>query len=160
MVSQIDFLGVFPWTHSLLTASSYRLLHERLKALPELWEPLQPDTSFKFAFQSINKSIPSSVQVDIINSFGWMKLEGEINMSNPEIEINVIEEHERGVHDKKLMGDDAPSLQSVWIGSHLCYGRRDLIDVFKITKRSYFGNTTMDSEVSLLMANQAQVSST
>lgn len=130
------------------TASTYGLLHDQLRALPEIWRPLQ-ETSFKFSFQSLNRSIPSSQQVEIINSFAWMQLQGKIDMLTPEVIITVIEEHSRSHSDK--------SLRSVWIGTHLCTGRRDLIDVFNIKKRKYFGNTTMDAEVSLLMANQAQV---
>ncbi len=36
---------------------------------------------------------------------------------------------------------------------------RELIHTFDVKKRLYFGNTSMDAEISLLMANQALVAS-
>lgn len=36
---------------------------------------------------------------------------------------------------------------------------RPLVNKFDVKKRSYFGNTSMEAEVSLLMANQTLVSS-
>lgn len=35
------------------------------------------------------------------------------------------------------------------------HGKRELIDKFNVKKRKYIGNTTMDAELSLIMANQA-----
>jgi hypothetical protein len=39
----------------------------------------------------------------------------------------------------------------------ICDGQRRLVDTFDLRKRAYIGNTSMDAEVSLLMANQALV---
>lgn len=35
---------------------------------------------------------------------------------------------------------------------------RQLINKFDVKKRAYYGNTSMDAEISLLMANQSMVS--
>lgn len=81
-------------------------------------------------------------------------------MKNPDIEITILQDFPRVKHDKSktLVGDEDPNLRSVWIGTKVCEGRRNLIDLFSVKKRSYFGNTSMDAQVSLLMANQALVS--
>ena len=39
----------------------------------------------------------------------------------------------------------------------ICNAQRHLIDVYNLKKRNYIGNTSMEAEVSLLMANQALV---
>lgn len=39
--------------------------------------------------------------------------------------------------------------------SQVGHGKRELIDKFNVKKRKYIGNTTMDAELSLIMANQA-----
>lgn len=44
------------------------------------------------------------------------------------------------------------------MGRKVCDTQRHLMDVFDLKKRSYIGTTSMESEVSLLMANQALAS--
>lgn len=41
----------------------------------------------------------------------------------------------------------------------ICNGLRDLINKLSLKKRKFIGNTSMDAQLSLLMANQAQVKS-
>lgn len=36
-------------------------------------------------------------------------------------------------------------------------GQRDLIQVHSLKKRSFIGNTSMDAQLAIIMANQAQV---
>ncbi|TKA57830.1 hypothetical protein B0A53_00979 [Rhodotorula sp. CCFEE 5036] len=51
--------------------------------------------------------------------------------------------------------DENESLRSVWLARKICDTSRHLIDVFDLKKRAYIGTTSMESEASLLMANQA-----
>ncbi|GAA5992743.1 hypothetical protein JCM10908_006911 [Rhodotorula pacifica] len=54
--------------------------------------------------------------------------------------------------------DEGENLRSVWLGRKICDTSRHLIDVFDLKKRAYIGTTSMESEASLLMANQALAS--
>jgi tRNA (guanine10-N2)-methyltransferase len=45
----------------------------------------------------------------------------------------------------------------VYFGRRVAVGRRDWIEQYTLKKREYLGTTSMDSELSLLIANQAQV---
>ncbi|BGP14967.1 hypothetical protein JCM10213_007230 [Rhodosporidiobolus nylandii] len=53
--------------------------------------------------------------------------------------------------DKETVGP----MRAVWMGRKVCDTQRHLIDHFDLKKRAYIGTTSMEAEVSLLMANQA-----
>lgn len=46
-------------------------------------------------------------------------------------------------------------LRDVWVGRKIADGQRHLIDVYDVKKRVHIGNTSMEAEASLLMANLA-----
>lgn len=114
-------------------------------------------------------------QLDIINGFGYMAFKGDINLAKPDIEIGVFEEYK--TKGKTVRGRILNEMRRVWMGrkvsssysfpspltsdgthqnplTQLCDTRRNMVDVFNLKKRAYIGNTSMDSEVSLLMAQQ------
>ncbi|KAJ2393923.1 hypothetical protein GGI05_002270, partial [Coemansia sp. RSA 2603] len=104
--------------------------------------------SFRFAVESFGRSLAHEHKISVIESFSFMGFEGPVRMQGAEQEFFVAEQYEE---DCKT---DGPP-EHVWFGRVVGHGSRELIDRFDVKKRKYLGNTTMDAELSLLMANQA-----
>jgi tRNA (guanine10-N2)-methyltransferase len=78
--------------HFYARATSYEELHKRTKEKKCLWAQYVPNTSFKFEVRAYNHTIPKRRQRDVIESFSFMDFRGLIDMTNPEIIMNVFEE--------------------------------------------------------------------
>ncbi|GAA5875744.1 hypothetical protein JCM1840_003505 [Sporobolomyces johnsonii] len=162
-------------------AETYDELHEKVRE-PDcraLWEPyaVDRDCTWKFTVAAHYRTIPLPVQVKIINTFSYMPFLGDIDLKKPKLEIGVFEEYHfdrmRGLRvkearekmgikgkgkekDDEVWADEAfGGLRGVWMGRKICDSQRHLMDVFDLKKRAYIGTTSMESEASLLMANQA-----
>ncbi|KAG6331791.1 hypothetical protein ID866_7297 [Astraeus odoratus] len=156
--------------------STYDELHRENRNVRSRWERYILDTSFKFTVVGYNHGLSQRWQRDVIEGFSYMNFMGKIDMRDPDIVLGCFEEY---AHDKRPDGKhnaDGDFCQ-VYFGrlvrsnvshryvrvrqkaSQVSEGSaRSLIRVFDVKKRSYFGNTSMEAEVSLLMANQAQAS--
>ncbi|KAF8627791.1 hypothetical protein AX15_004218 [Amanita polypyramis BW_CC] len=135
--------------------STYEQLHEANRANRPLWERYIPDTPFKFVVTAYNHSIPQKRQKEVVESFSYMDFLGRIDMRNPEIVLGCFEEYpdKHGTTRAKHEGDG--SFLQVYFGRLIEEGTaRQLISHFDVKKRSYYGNTSMESEISLLMINQ------
>ncbi|KIY44384.1 tRNA guanosine-2'-O-methyltransferase [Fistulina hepatica ATCC 64428] len=135
--------------------SSYGEIHQQTLACKELWERFIPDASFKFTISSFNHSISQTRQQKIVESFSYMNLQGKIDMISPQITFGCFEEYEcrNYAHCKK--SDDDRQFTRAYFGRLIEEGSaRALIKKFDVKKRSYLGNTSMEAEISLLMANQ------
>ncbi|EKM54553.1 uncharacterized protein PHACADRAFT_196984 [Phanerochaete carnosa HHB-10118-sp] len=125
------------------------------------WAKYVQETSFKFKVEAYNHSIPQYRQKEVVESFAWMDFLGEINMRNPEITLCVFEECEdpdkHGTTRHKHEGDG--SFVEIFFGRLIEEGSaRKLVQTFDVKKRTYYGNTSMEAEISLLMANQTLAS--
>lgn len=96
--------------------------------------------------------------VNKVNSFRYLGFKGPVSMTNAKLELGVMEEyasaekpHEGNI---RLQG----RLFDVWVGRKLANGQRQLITTYDVKKRVHIGNTSMESEASLIMANQAHSS--
>ncbi|KIM45389.1 hypothetical protein M413DRAFT_65987 [Hebeloma cylindrosporum] len=139
--------------------STYDELHEANRKSEPLWTRYVEDTSFRFLVTSSQHKIPQSRQRDVIESFAYMGFLGKIEMKNPDILLICFEEYEdrKGTTRAKYEGDG--SFRQVFFGRLLEEGSaRQLIGKFDVKKRVYYGNTSMESEISLLMANQTLAS--
>lgn len=82
-------------------------------------------------------------------------------MHAPELDVGVCEEYESAddlppTHPRYA---DLPSrLQHIWVGRKIADGQRHLINTYDVKKRVHIGNTSMEAEASLLMANFAHAS--
>ncbi|KIL65842.1 hypothetical protein M378DRAFT_192147 [Amanita muscaria Koide BX008] len=135
--------------------STYKELHEANRANRALWESYIPKTSFKFIVTAYNHSIPQRRQREVIESFAYMDFLGKIDMNDPEILLGCFEEYpdKHGTTRVKHEGDG--SFLQVYFGKLIEEGSaRQLIGQFDVKKRVYYGNTSMESEISLLMTNQ------
>ncbi|KAF5322273.1 hypothetical protein D9619_001539 [Psilocybe cf. subviscida] len=139
--------------------STYEQIHEANRKMEPLWRRYVADTSFRFLVTSSQHKIPQSRQRDVIESFAYMGFLGKIDMKNPEIILTCFEEYEdrHGTTRTKHEGDGA--FKHVFFGRLLEEGSaRQLIGKFDVKKRAYYGNTSMEAEISLLMANQTLAS--
>ncbi|KAF9263408.1 tRNA guanosine-2'-O-methyltransferase [Marasmius fiardii PR-910] len=138
---------------------NYEQLHHRNQDNRHLWSEYIGDTSFKFAVSAYNHKIPQRRQKEVVESFSYMGFLGKIDMKTPDIVMGCFEEYEdrRGQTREKHEGDG--KFLQVYFGRLIAEGTaRALISTFDVKKRSYFGNTSMESEISLLMANQSLAS--
>ncbi|KAF8554733.1 tRNA guanosine-2'-O-methyltransferase [Imleria badia] len=136
--------------------STYDDLHEANKRVRSLWERYIPDTSFKFTVIGYNHGLSQRRQRDAIESFAYMDFLGKIEMRHPEITLGVFEEYEDDRRPDGCRNVDGEFKQA-YFGRLVAEGTaRSLIRTFDVKKRAYFGNTSMEAEISLLMANQTQ----
>ncbi|KAI0705097.1 tRNA guanosine-2'-O-methyltransferase [Cerioporus squamosus] len=138
---------------------SYEEVHERNRLRKPQWEKYHEDTSFKFMVTAFNHTIPQWRQRDVVESFSYMDFQGKIDMKNPDITLVCFEEYpdKHGTTRAKTEGDG--EFDEVWFGRLIEVGlARPLAKKFDVKKRAYFGNTSMEAEMSLLMANQTLAS--
>ncbi|KAL1916287.1 uncharacterized protein VTP21DRAFT_5904 [Calcarisporiella thermophila] len=133
--------------------SNYQEVHESVKANPDRW-PEYMEKSFKFTVHGFGKACSSEQQLKIINSFSYLKFRGKIDLRNPDVEFAVIEDY--GLQTERDF--DVLDPHTIYMGRLIASGNRELIAKFNVKKRRYIGNTTMDAELSLIMANQALAS--
>lgn len=139
--------------------ASYEELHRRNRTNEALWSSYIPDTSFKFIVTAYNHKIPHTRQREVVESFSYMGLLGKIDMNDPDIIFGCFEEY----HDRHKIARDKYAgdgqFRQVFFGRLLEEGSaRSLIAKFDVKQRVYYGNTSMESEISLLMANQTLAS--
>ncbi|KAJ4468135.1 tRNA guanosine-2'-O-methyltransferase [Lentinula aciculospora] len=135
--------------------STYEELHLHNRAKRNLWEGYIPETSFKFLVTAYNHKIPRGRQKEVVESFSYMDFRGKIDMKNPEITLGCFEEYEAHSGKTRERHEGDGNFLQVYFGRLIEEGTaRPLVQFFDVKKRSYFGNTSMDAEISLLMANQ------
>ncbi|PCH43385.1 tRNA guanosine-2'-O-methyltransferase [Wolfiporia cocos MD-104 SS10] len=138
---------------------SYEELHEQNRARLPKWGCYIPDTSFRFMVTAYNHSIPQARQRAVVEDFSYMGFLGKIDMKNPEVTMICYEEYrdKRGMTREKHEGDG--EFEEAFFGRLIEEGSaRSLIRKFDVKKRVYYGNTSMEAEISLLMANQTLAS--
>lgn len=151
-------------------ASTYDELHAIMRDRKDLWVnsadryqgycsraelahdkgPWREAASWKFAVHAFNGTLSTREQVERINSCRYMDFTGMPEMKNPDVVVCLFEEHAY-----RPRASDDVKLVRLWMGRKVCDGPRELVDKFDLKKRAYIGTTSMESEVSLYMANQA-----
>ncbi|KAI9455436.1 tRNA guanosine-2'-O-methyltransferase [Lactarius psammicola] len=138
---------------------SYEELHEQNRSSRNLWEKYIPETTFKFVVNGYNHSISKARQREVIEDFSYMGFMGKIDLINPEITMGCFEEYQDVHGTTRQKHEGTTNFREVFFGGLLEQGTaRSLIKVFDVKKRQYFGNTSMEAEISLLMANQTLAS--
>ncbi|CAO3638258.1 unnamed protein product [Cunninghamella echinulata] len=134
--------------------STYEQVHEQVKAHPEKWEDYKMQ-SFKFNVSSFGRTVTAKEQLSVINSFAYLGFEGDIDLKNPQVKFGVLEDY----GSIELKTDSGKrTIQYIYMGREVAAGSRDLIQKYNLKKRNYLGTTSMDAELSLVMANQALAS--
>ncbi|KAI9486781.1 MAG: S-adenosyl-L-methionine-dependent methyltransferase [Benjaminiella poitrasii] len=127
---------------------SYEQVHEQVKKTSDRW-PAYKTCSFKFVVSAFGATITHKEQIDIINSFSYLGFEGPIDMKTPNVQFHVLADF--GADN----GVERPLPDHVYMGELVATGSRDLVNLYNLKKRKYLGTTSMDAELSLVMANQA-----
>ncbi|KAJ3484176.1 hypothetical protein NLI96_g5827 [Meripilus lineatus] len=138
---------------------TYAEVHEENRKNASKWEQYIENTTFKFDVSAYNHSIPQRRQRDIVESFSYMALLGKIEMKDPQVTFVCLEEYidKHGTTRHKHEGDG--KCREIFFGRLIEEGSaRSLVKKFDVKKRSYYGNTSMEAEISLLMANQTLAS--
>lgn len=126
-------------------------LHEKLCSIsPEKIAPYS-NLSFKMKVEIFGSSQSQKEKVDKIESFNYLPLKGPVRLKNPELALQYIEYY--GLEPNRV--PEEPKI--VYFGRVVCEGQRDLISKHSLKKRKFIGNTSMDPQLSLIMANQAQI---
>lgn len=132
-------------------------MHERYDS--GVFEP-HMDKSWKFSVECINNHATDKRARSVINSFGWIGLRGKIDLKTPEVEYVILEDYKHvTIHTKEARLERDGNFQEVYFGRRVGMSRaRPLITTLEVKSRAFFGNTSMESEMGLLMAGQALVS--
>ncbi|KAI0320790.1 tRNA guanosine-2'-O-methyltransferase [Amylostereum chailletii] len=138
---------------------TYEELHAQNRSAMSKWEKYIPNTSFKFCVNGYNQSIPQARQREVIEDFSYMGFLGEIDMKNPDILMGCFEEYTDTSGTTREKHDGDGNFREVFFGRLIEEGSaRHLVQTFDVKKRQYYGNTSMEAEISLLMANQSLAS--
>ncbi|KAF9527300.1 tRNA guanosine-2'-O-methyltransferase [Crepidotus variabilis] len=139
---------------------SYEVLHEANRKCEPLWRKYVEDTSFKFLVTAYSHKIPMERQRDAIETFAYMGFLGKIDMKNPEITMVCFEEYKDRTQTPRQRNEGDGDFRQIFFGRLIEEGSaRPLVRHFDVKKRLFYGNTSMEAEVSLLMANQSLASS-
>ena len=82
----------------------------------------------------------------------FLEFGGKVDLENPTHEFHVLEDY--GDNPNAASGEPV----RVFFGRLLSHGQRHLIKHYSVKNRLFIGNTSMDAQLSLIMANQAKVS--
>lgn len=138
------------WTEG----NSLEDFHNNLKQFPfSDHSPLfVKEISFKIEVESYMKKISAKDKLDKVESLDYIPVTGPVNLANPDLTISYME----------YFGSDHNDLPDfpvkVMIGRKVGDGQREKIIKQSIKTRKFIGNTTMDPQLSLLMANLGKVS--
>jgi tRNA (guanine10-N2)-methyltransferase len=109
--------------------------------------------SFKFSVTAFGSTISAKKSLDMINSFSFLGFDGDIDMKNPQVQFGVLLDF--GAERSKYMKVGTFEADKMYLGKLVASGSRDLVNRYNLKKRNYLGTTSMDAELSLIMANQA-----
>ncbi|KAL2916709.1 hypothetical protein HK105_203825 [Polyrhizophydium stewartii] len=117
----------------------YPDLYDGIRAGSEWKRPEYQTCSFKFMIDTTGASLTMPQQIARIEKFAWMGYQGEIDLRHPDVVFTCFEDYGFGSsHNEPIAA-----------------GNRNVVTQYDLKKRGYLGTTSMDAELSLVMANQA-----
>lgn len=99
-------------------------------------------TSFCFRVRDYGVRYSQKEKIEIIDSFGFLPLNGPISLDNPSLQLNIHINFENNHH---------------YFSRKIATGSREIISSFSLKKRKYLGTTSMDAELAMFMCNLALV---
>ncbi|KAL0881365.1 hypothetical protein ABMA27_001242 [Loxostege sticticalis] len=109
------------------------------------------DKSFKIEVETFCKHFSMKEKVDKIERFSYLPMEGAVKLKKPDVTLSYLE----------FYGDDPNNVPEepydLFFGRWIADGQRDVIQFHSLKKRQFIGNTSMDAQLALVMANQARV---
>jgi len=138
---------------------SSELFHQKLKEFPfgANEDLFGEDVKFKIQVEVFNKKLANEEKISRIemlmdSSGGALPFKGAVSLNSPDVTLYYLEFW--GLDPNK----EPEHPEQILLGRKIGDGRRESIRKLSIKTRKFIGNTTMDPELSLLMANLAQVS--
>ncbi|KAL9693583.1 hypothetical protein quinque_012868 [Culex quinquefasciatus] len=140
------------WSHTNLLGAFHDQLNGYIKSNMATLGPLfREDRSFKVTVETYNKHFSQAEKVAKIETLHYLPVTGPVNLKTPDVHFWYIE----------FWGLDPTNVPEapldVLFGRWVADGRRDMINEISLKKRKFIGNTSMDPQLSLLMANQGLV---
>jgi len=131
---------------------------DHLKQFPVADRPelFGEEVKFKVQVETFNRKLANEEKVGRIEHLldsggGALPFKGSVSLKNPDVTVAYLE-----VWGDQHNNPDTPD--KLLLGRKIGEGRRESIRKLSIKTRKFIGNTTMDPELSLLMANMGQVS--
>lgn len=107
--------------------------------------------SFKINVETFCKHFSMPEKIRKIEEFSYLPLLGPVQLQKPDVEMMYLEFY--GTDPNNI--PDEP--YDVFFGRWITEGQRNLMHKLSLKTRKFIGNTSMDPQLSLIMANQAQV---
>ncbi|XP_050536112.1 tRNA (guanine(10)-N2)-methyltransferase homolog [Daktulosphaira vitifoliae] len=139
--------------HLLADEISIPILHETLKnkCMNGILEPYK-SKSFKLDVDLFCNSQTQQEKVKRIESFSYLPFQGAVDLKNPEVIFQYIEYY--GLDPNVVLKQPLRT----FFGRVVAESGRTLIHKLSLKKRKFIGNTSMDPQLSLLMANLGKIS--
>lgn len=90
-------------------------------------------------------------RIQLIETMDYLPIQGEVSLNNPDREFSYFEFW--GLQPNSIRDKKTESPFNIFFGPKIGDGQRHLITKQSIKTRKFIGNTTMDPQLSLLMAN-------
>lgn len=109
------------------------------------------NVTFKFEVEGYNKKLSMETKREWIDKLeAVLTFPGRVKMKDPDHIICLLLDFETTHQSEK-------PCRYIYLGRWIGNGQRDLIHKYSLKTRYYIGNTSMDPQLSFLMANQGQV---
>jgi len=131
----------------------YQELEASVKEFPpDLMEPFtKPGYTFKMMAKAFSKKCDLSRQKTLFEKFSFLQFQGKVDLKSPQHIFYILEDYGENPHNTP------PEPLRVFFGRLIAHGQRHLIQEYSIKTRHFIGNTSMDAQLSFIMANQAKV---
>lgn len=130
---------------------THEMLIESVKAFPQ--ERLEPhcsaDCSWSLQVQGVGQKKSLEGQEVVRKAFSFLPMLGPVNLKTPDTALWVLEEYTARIDKLRGMPD------KLYIGRQVGKASRKLVGLRMLQDRAYLGPTSMDNELSLIMANTA-----
>jgi tRNA (guanine10-N2)-methyltransferase len=133
------------------TGEEYRDFHENLKSYQISEKYISNEKTFKINVECFNKKIKLQQKIEKIETMNYLPFLGKINLVNADYEYIYFE-----YYGTSIQIPENPL--AIVFGRKIMDGKRSLIKYISLKERKFIGNTSMNEQLSLLMANIAQCS--
>ncbi|XP_037087247.1 tRNA (guanine(10)-N2)-methyltransferase homolog [Pollicipes pollicipes] len=142
------------WATADTAEQLHAALRRRLRDHPDTMLPhFGVDTTFRVSVDAFSKTLTHAEKLERVETFDYLPLEGAVRLQGAALRLHLVEHY----------GPDpnrAPARPlRLFFGRWLCDGARAAITAHSLKQRAYIGNTSMDPELALVMANMARVRS-
>ncbi|KAI8847417.1 S-adenosyl-L-methionine-dependent methyltransferase [Chytridium lagenaria] len=133
-------------------APDFPSLLQSVKDLPsEIKDPYRT-VSFKFLVGAFGSTLSVPDQVHRIEQFAFLDFKGDIDLKTPDVTFRYYEDY--GDYTSQGLAAPKEGPECCYFGILRATGNRSIVSKFDLKKRNYLGTTSMNAELSLIMANQ------